>query len=152
MIDVTKQLGVVELLSNINIDSVASFGIMRPQHMVEHLATTLRISTEKEIGILSFSVEKAEKIKFVVIQTKNEFPEGFKSPILPKEEVAPLIHPDLKSAIYSLQAELIYFEEYFKINPSTKTMNPTLGELDYEEWKIFHDKHFLHHFKQFGLV
>ena len=101
---------------------------------------------------INLPIEKAEKIKFFVIKTENELAQGFKTPILPIESVVPFLYPNLKSAILSLQTELTYFEEYFKTNPNVKTINPTMGELNYEEWKIFHNKHFHHHFKQFDLV
>jgi len=37
------------------------------------------------------------------------------------------------------------------MNPDALKLNPTFGELNKAEWEIFHEKHFTHHFKQFGI-
>jgi len=42
--------------------------------------------------------------------------------------------------------------KYFELNPEVKTVNVTFGELNKDEWDIFHQKHFAHHFSQFGLI
>ena len=40
---------------------------------------------------------------------------------------------------------------YFEENPDATFINLTFGELDKTEWDVFHEKHFKHHFNQFGL-
>ena len=42
--------------------------------------------------------------------------------------------------------------KYFEENKDATPINPTMGELNKQEWIIFHNKHFEHHFKQFNLT
>jgi oxepin-CoA hydrolase/3-oxo-5,6-dehydrosuberyl-CoA semialdehyde dehydrogenase len=58
----------------------------------------------------------------------------------------------LKFAISILLSELNRFDKYFKENKYATPINPTMGELNKQEWTIFHNKHFEHHFKQFNLT
>jgi hypothetical protein len=151
-IDVTETARILDILSNLHADNQAFFGMMTPQHMVEHLILTLQISTEKITKELMFPPEIAQKIRYAVIVSENELPVGFKAPFMLKEELMPLEQANLQSAIEKLGMELTYFIDFFDQHPDKKTINPSMGELNFEEWLIFHRKHFTHHFKQFGLV
>ncbi len=151
-IDIENISIVSDVLSNLHPDNQVIFGMMTPQHMVEHLITTFQISTEKIQIEMMFPTEIAQKIRFAVIISENEIPIGFKVPFMPKETPMPLKYVSLKSAIEILKIELAYFKDYFNQNPARKTMNPSMGELNFDEWLIFHNKHFTHHFKQFDLV
>jgi hypothetical protein len=80
-----------------------------------------------------------------------EFPMGLKSPLIP--EGAPVyINADLSAAIEALRSELSDLKEYYRTNAHATRTHPRLGTLDYKEWLVFHNKHFTHHFKQFGLL
>ncbi|MDA0987265.1 MAG: hypothetical protein O3A55_06690 [Bacteroidetes bacterium] len=151
-LDITDHVKVFELLQKLNSTDKPIFGIMTPQHMVEHLIFTLQISNgEKEIE-LYYNQEKADKFKRITIYSDRELVRGFKSPALPKDEVLPLAFQNLEIAINNLKTELIKFDSYFKINQNSKPINPVMGELNFKEWIIFHNKHFTHHFKQFNLL
>jgi oxepin-CoA hydrolase/3-oxo-5,6-dehydrosuberyl-CoA semialdehyde dehydrogenase len=63
-----------------------------------------------------------------------------------------LVYSDLERAKKKFFEEINNFEEYFKENPEIKPINATFGPLNYEEWVAFHNKHFTHHFTQFGLI
>ena len=41
---------------------------------------------------------------------------------------------------------------FFENNPGAIPVNVTFGELNKEEWIVFHKKHFTHHLSQFGLM
>jgi oxepin-CoA hydrolase/3-oxo-5,6-dehydrosuberyl-CoA semialdehyde dehydrogenase len=58
----------------------------------------------------------------------------------------------LKTSISILLSELKSFDKYFVDNKDATPINPTMGELSKQEWTIFHNKHFEHHFKQFNLT
>ncbi|MNR33853.1 hypothetical protein D3C85_1515670 [compost metagenome] len=120
--------------------------------MIEHLIQTIRYSNGTDTISLLYESTKAGQIKTGVIYTDNELPKGFKSPLLPKDGLATLQYVDLQTAINQLRIELEQFDQYFKDNPDAKPVNPLTGELAFEEWLVFHGKHFTHHFKQFGLL
>lgn len=143
---------ITDMLHRLRPDSQALFGTMTAQHMVEHLYLTVQLSTGERGLSLVFPTEKAERMKEVVIHTDHPLSLGFKSPIMPSEGLRPLMNKDLTSAIGQLESSLDDFENYFERNKSAKLLNPSFGELGYEEWLVFHNKHFTHHFKQFGLL
>lgn len=153
MIEIHNRELLLSSLNTLTDASVASFGKMSAQHMIEHLLLTVKISSNKLPHSCAFREEKANAFKQALIHSAAEMPQGFKSPIL-TEEVPSLVYNDIKSALTELNQELAYFEEFFNThpNPNIKTMNPSLGELNYDEWVIFHNKHFTHHFKQFNLI
>jgi oxepin-CoA hydrolase/3-oxo-5,6-dehydrosuberyl-CoA semialdehyde dehydrogenase len=60
-------------------------------------------------------------------------PIGFKSPVLPTERLPTLKLSNLINAIDNLKTELSDFDSYFINHPSDKPINPTMGELSYQE-------------------
>ncbi|MCB0516918.1 MAG: DUF1569 domain-containing protein [Chitinophagales bacterium] len=153
MIDIVKNRPqVFDILQKLQATDIAQFGLMTPQHMIEHLSILVRVSNGKMPQALQIPEEKAAQTKQFVIYSENDLPVGFKAPILPKNELLPLIFPDLPSAIARLEKELADFDAFFAQNPSEKPINPTMGALTKQEWIVFHNKHFKHHFKQFNLL
>jgi hypothetical protein len=152
MIDILNRGKLFETIGKLQVYDKPIFGEMTPQHMVEHLILTVRISTRKEPQKHYFPSEKEQKIKAFVIGTDNDMPIGFKSPILPPDGLPALKYSNLTDAIDNLKTELNDFDDYFRNNPLDKPINPTMGELNYQEWVRFHNRHFMHHFKQFGLL
>ena len=152
MVDILDRTKLFEILSKLQAENKPAFGAMNPHHMVEHLAFAVRFSNGKETQKHHYPTEKEQKIKAFFIGTANDMPIGFKSPVLPLEGLSTLKYPDLTTAIVNLKTELNDFDNHFIINPSDKPINPTMGELDYNEWVVFHNKHFAHHFKQFSLL
>ena len=139
-------------IENLKIDDSPIFGLMGPQHMVEHLLLIVKISNGRLQSPLLLSEEKAKMYKAFLIDSDNEFPLGFKAPSLPIDSVLPLKYPDIETAKQALRDSLDAFVLHFKDNPDLKIMHPTMGILNYNEWVIFHTKHFTHHFKQFNLI
>lgn len=142
---------VLELLYSLSPDQTPLFGTMSPQHMVEHLAFVVKFSNGKLPQQLYYRQEKANKFKQYTIYSENELVPGFKAPML-SDELPPLEHNSLAEAIEALKEELKAFDVHFQQDPDSRPVSPTLGPLLYEEWVIFHNKHFKHHLKQFGLA
>ncbi|NVJ87555.1 MAG: DUF1569 domain-containing protein [Algoriphagus sp.] len=137
-------------LSHLEGDQVASFGKMTPQHMVEHLTLTVKISSGR-IKIPPFQPkEKQLEMKRQLLETDMDFPKEIKFPNDPGK-LLDLRFPNLETAKTKLIQGLEEFEAYFQENPASKTVHPVLGELDKKEWDRFHQKHFAHHFSQFGI-
>ena len=152
MIDILDRIKLFEILSKLQADDNPKFGEMTPQHMVEHLAFAVRFSNGKEPQQHHYPADKEQKFKAFVIGTDNDMPIGFKSPVLPTEGLPTLKYSNLTTAIESLKTELNDFDNYFINQPEEKPINPTMGELNYQEWIRFHNRHFTHHFRQFGLL
>ena len=150
MIQITNEIELIRLLNTLTDTSVPVFGKMTAQHMIEHLILTVKISSNKLPHPSYFREEKAVAFKNAIIYSPIEMPVGFKAPML-TEELSPFVSPHIESAINELQHELNYFHEFFRTNPHNTTTNPSMGELNHDEWIVFHNKHFTHHFKQFNL-
>lgn len=71
-------------------------------------------------------------------------------PFAKKDEV--LRCGDIELAIDELSENWVEFEEYFSEDENRMTLHPYYGQLNYNEWKRLHSKHFAHHLQQFGLV
>lgn len=152
MVDIkNRREEVFKLLYDLNPNALPEFGAMTPQHMVEHLSYTVRFSNGKLPQKLYYTNEKADKFKHYTIYTDRELVPGFKAPML-SDELYPLQHKNILEAVDELKLEFAAFDKYFLAQPETQPISPTLGELNHQEWIIFHNKHFTHHLKQFKLL
>ena len=79
-------------------------------------------------------------------------PKGFKHPLMEKESLDQLIHPDLATAKNKMLEAWDAYEAYFKANPDAETKNAVFGHLDKFGWDLLNTKHFNHHFEQFGIL
>jgi len=152
MIDILDRIKLFEILSKLQADDKPEFGGMTPQHMVEHLAFAVRFSNGNEPQQHHYPSDKEQRIKTFVIDTDKDMPINFKSPVLPAEALPTLKHSSINNAIDNLKRELTDFDNHFLKHPTDKPINPTMGELNYKEWIRFHNRHFIHHFKQFKLL
>ena len=140
------------LLKKLNGNEKPEFGLMTPQHMIEHLARSIRFSNGKAPQKQIFENEIAMKVKFHITQTKNEMKPGFKTPVLPIDKLLDLNFENIEEAINNLITEIKDFELFKLENPNMKPINPVMGEMDFSDWEIFHNKHIRHHLKQFNLI
>ena len=151
MLNIPDHNTIFNILSELKKDTPRKFGKMSAQHMVEHLSYAMTFSNGKDPQQLMVHERLARAIKHHTINTSEEMGIGFKAPML-GDEPPPLLHGSLETAIEQLKKEMQDFDNYFKNSPKAKFISPVLGELDHAEWIIFHNKHFTHHFKQFGLL
>lgn len=137
-------------LIRLNEGTQAAFGVMSPQHMVEHLTITVKLSSGR-ISYPPFTPnEKQLTQKEALIYTDLEFPKGIKAPGL-GDNLMPLKNKTLDLAKEQLLTSLNAYEGYFKEYPDAKTIHPRFGLLTFHEWELFHPKHFKHHFSQFNI-
>ena len=151
MIDINMRQDILDRLENLTVNSGPIFGKMSPQHMVEHLNIAVMFSNGKMPQKLYVPEDTAAFIKKTIVYTDAEMPLGYKAPML-TDDLPKLYFSDLQTAIAALKKQLADFDKYLIENPLSIQMHPTMGELNNDEWVIFHNKHFNHHFKQFGLV
>lgn len=132
-------------------DAKPLFGKMSPQHVVEHLARVLAASSGKFNVKLYLTPEEAEALKKKLIYSDAQLPMGIKNPTMGDEPPA-LRHKNMDDAFKEFYSELEHFADRHKKTPDAIAMHPRMGELKCSEWLTFHNKHFLHHFKQYALV
>jgi oxepin-CoA hydrolase/3-oxo-5,6-dehydrosuberyl-CoA semialdehyde dehydrogenase len=151
MIRIHDKKGLKAALDELKPGAKPLWGKMSPQHVVEHLAAIMKISTGKnEVGFYN-SQEIADRIKEGIIYSDQELKPGIKNPLL-GEDPPPLVHRDFASALDELYSEVEYFETYYQEHPEAMHVQPRMGKLNYHEWLILHNKHFTHHFKQYDLL
>ncbi len=151
MVNILDSQQLQNTLGKLKTDALPVFGKMSPQHILEHLAKSLKASSGKLEVKSHLTSEEADKLKQKLIYSDFQLTPGIKSPIMGDEPPA-LIHPDFNEALKHLYEEINYFENYYKTNSEVKHIHPRMGELTYSEWLVFHNKHFAHHFRQYNLV
>ncbi|WGF92919.1 phenylacetic acid degradation bifunctional protein PaaZ [Aequorivita marisscotiae] len=141
-----------ESLNKLSEDSKPKWGIMTPQHMLEHLEYTYKIASGK---IQDFEVATPEKILEKVhasLYNYDKFPRNSNFPQLEKDTLDKLKHPDLATAKEKFLEEREAYKNYFKENPDAKLNNLVFGEMNRYEWYLLERKHLNHHFEQFGII
>lgn len=139
-------------LSKLTEDTKPVWGIMSPQHMVEHLEYTFRIASGE---IQDFEIDTPEKILEKVHDTLYNYkpmPRLHKFPLAIKELKEDLQHENLIIAKQKMLEAYDEFEIYFKENPKAVTKNVVFGMLNNFEWQLLNTKHLNHHFEQFNLL
>lgn len=128
------------------------WGIMTPQHMIEHLEHTYRIASGE---IQDFEISTPEKILEKVhnsLYNYHKFPKNSNFPLLEKDKLAILNHPDLTIAKEKMNEARQNYLTFFKENPDAKLNNMVFGELNKYEWYLQERKHLNFHFEQFELI
>lgn len=138
------------MLSRLSDDTAPKWGILTPQHMVEHLVSSWRISNGKAQAPCITPEERLSALRQFLFSDKP-FQKNIKNPILP-EGLTPLRKKNLEEANQQLVNEIRDFFAYFEEHPNSKPIHPIFGELDKEGWLLFQEKHIKHHFEQFGLL
>jgi oxepin-CoA hydrolase/3-oxo-5,6-dehydrosuberyl-CoA semialdehyde dehydrogenase len=139
-------------LSRLTADSKANWGIMSAQHMIEHLEKGFRMATG-EISDYDIDTpeDKLAKTREMIFNFRP-MPREFKHPLLPKEGLDALVHPDLDSAKSNMLAAWDAYETFFRDTPDLRTKNAVFGMMDKFEWDLLNNKHINHHFQQFGIL
>lgn len=136
-------------LTKLSKDEKPVWGKMSPQHMVEHLILSVQMSNGK-LNLDCFNPpEKIPALKRFLMGSRP-LPKLFINPAVGKD-LRPLEYSSLEEAKNKLKEEIDDYKKFFENNPTAKTVNVTFGELNKEEWDVFHRKHFEHHLSQFGL-
>ncbi|OBX22714.1 MULTISPECIES: phenylacetic acid degradation bifunctional protein PaaZ [Bizionia] len=139
-------------LNKLSADTKPKWGVMTPQHMLEHLEFTYKIAAG---DIQDFEIATPEKILEKVhasLYTYDKFPMGTNFPLLEKDKLEPLKYPNLETAIAEFKAQREKYVNYFEENPEAKLKNLVFGELNKYESYLLERKHLNHHFEQFNLL
>jgi oxepin-CoA hydrolase/3-oxo-5,6-dehydrosuberyl-CoA semialdehyde dehydrogenase len=124
---------------------------MTAQHMVEHLVQSVRVSNgKKQLQELRIPEEKVP-VRYAFLWSDQPLPR-YIGATNPEQPLPDLQYASIPEALAVLEQELVIFEAYFKEHPDQKFLHPSFGKLNYQDWIRFHEKHFTHHFTQFGLL
>ncbi|WP_322970403.1 DUF1569 domain-containing protein [Faecalibacter sp. LW9] len=149
-ISIKETQEIVNQLLQLDVNKQPEWGIMTPQHMVEHLIVSMKMSNGGFIIPCRTPKEMIPKYKEIVLNPAIEMERGIKAGGM--DGLLDLRYPSMQTAIEKLASEIEKFHTYFQENPGALVMNPVVDEIGYEDWIIFHNKHFKHHFTQFGLA
>lgn len=142
----------IPLFNRVENTSVAKWGKMNAQQMIEHVAAVYIISTGKIKAELTTPAEHLPKYMEFLYSDK-QFRENTKAPeTMLGEQAPPLRYATMDEAKQKLVEAIAFFESYFTAKEEVKTMHPVFGELNYAEWVLMHYKHVTHHLRQFGMV
>jgi hypothetical protein len=136
-------------LSKLSPTSNAIWGSMSAQRMIEHLADALYMS----IGIGDFQLEiTEERIERMQAWLQTDKPMAKEVKVSFATPSTPLRNNELETAIDEFTDAFLMFLEYYEENPAQTQLHPFYGNLNFDQWKRLHTKHFAHHFEQFGLI
>jgi oxepin-CoA hydrolase/3-oxo-5,6-dehydrosuberyl-CoA semialdehyde dehydrogenase len=138
------------LLEQLSVDDQPLWGIMTPQHMVEHLIVTYKMSIGR-IKIPVISKEEDRPRLRVYLMKDSPMRRSVPSPT-GNNELQPLRSATLGEAKQKLIRETEAFLEFVKAQPDFLADHPFGGAMRADEWLLFHRKHIKHHFIQFQLL
>lgn len=130
-------------------DTEPSFGLMTPQHMVEHLIVTLK-TTMKRYGEPENPPTKGQEgfKRFIAKGAVFKHRPSDKT----KADLPELKYATLEEAVAKIPEAVERFYSHFEANPAYKAYTPFTGELDFAELELFHYQHFRYHLWQFGVL
>ncbi|WP_298394577.1 phenylacetic acid degradation bifunctional protein PaaZ [Flavobacterium sp.] len=143
---------VSECLNKLTENSKPSWGILTPQHLLEHLEEGYRIMSGE---IQDFEIATPEKILDKVhnsLYNYDKFPMGTKFPTMKKDELEDLIHPDFETAKAKFFEAREQYKTFFKENPEAVLKNMVFGEMNKYASYLLERKHLNHHFEQFNIL
>ena len=143
---------IAECLSKLTENSKPKWGILTPQHLLEHLEHGYRIMSGE---IQNFEIATPEKILEKVhhsLYNYDKFPMGTKFPTMRKEELEDLLHPDFTTAKEKFIEAREAYKTFFKENPEAILKNMVFGALNKYESHLLERKHLNHHFDQFDIL
>jgi hydroxymethylglutaryl-CoA reductase len=146
MMNLETMLSALSRLSNSN---KPLWGKMNAQEMVEHLSDMLMMARGTGNFTIDVDAETIARRQQFLLSDK-EMAKNIAVPFT--KELIELSNDELELAVDEFTDEWINFIELYENNPDASVVHPYYGALDFNLWLKMHDKHFMHHFKQFGLI
>ena len=138
------------LLNSLSPETKANFGLMTPQHMIEHLVKAIESATvqyegerespanEQQIGMQQFIKSGSVLSHRPSDKTKADLP--------------PLDYSSIEEAISHIPKAVQDFYDFHDDNPDYKPYASYLGEVSFEDIELFHFMHIRYHLWQFDLL
>ncbi|MEM6343349.1 MAG: DUF1569 domain-containing protein [Bacteroidota bacterium] len=139
------------ILAQLKAEQKPAWGIMTPQHMVEHLSGAFAMSRGKFNLPLLIPVERVPQSQ-AWLRSSKPFKKNTNGIGLEKGKLMPLRFANLDQAKEKLLAEIPKFYDFMaSLEEGATFLHPAFGDLKPEDWEQFHFKHMFHHSVQFGL-
>lgn len=149
---VVNEAFIKKALSQLTADHQPKWGMMTPQHMVEHLEMSYRIASgEHQDFEVATPEEYLEKVA-ATLWNYDKMPKNHKMPLMKDDGLEALVHSDLETAKTKLLEAREEYLDFFKRHPRATTKNAVFGELTKYEWTLLERKHITHHLEQFGIL
>lgn len=149
---VVNEAFIKKALSQLTADHQPKWGMMTPQHMVEHLEMSYRIASgEHQDFEVATPEEYLEKVA-ATLWNYDKMPKNHKMPLMKDDGLEALVHADLETAKTKLLEAREEYLDFFKRHPRATTKNAVFGELTKYEWTLLERKHITHHLEQFGIL
>lgn len=138
-----------QLLNQLQTSSEPSFGLMTPQHMIEHLTVSIKIAVkrdgepevptpDRQLGFKRF-IEKGAVLRHRPSEKT-------------REDLPPLKYASLEEALSHFPEAVERFYSHFEAQPDFMFYNRFMGELSFEEIELFTYQHVRYHLWQFDLL
>jgi oxepin-CoA hydrolase/3-oxo-5,6-dehydrosuberyl-CoA semialdehyde dehydrogenase len=137
---------VPQLLDQLTPDHTPSFGLLTPQHMVEHLIWVTK-SSAKDYGPAPEQLTEGNEkfMKFVKTGANFEYRPSTKT----AADLPALRMESLAAAIAEVPQSI---ERLYQFAKDHEFYNPMMGRLSFDELELLTAKHFQHHLEnQYGL-
>ena len=137
---------VPEMLAGLSEEMKPTFGLMTPQHMVEHLIWVTK-SSIKDMGPAPAELSKRELgfKKFINSGANFEYRPSDKT----EKDLPALKYESLEEAISKVGEAIDRLENGIKEKSDGQSFyNPMMGKLNTEEMEFFHFRHFEWHLKK----
>ncbi|MFT5885306.1 MAG: hypothetical protein ACI9IP_001766 [Arcticibacterium sp.] len=137
-------------LKNLSPNSESQFGLMTPQHMVEHLVWVIKSSAKKYEGERENPPSKRHLgfQKFIQNGAILEHKPSDKTAL----DLPALRYGSLEGAIALIPEAAQRFYNFWDANPEYIPYGDFIGEMPFEDLELFHYNHVRFHLWQFGLM
>lgn len=141
---------VPKILKNLRADTKGNFGLMTPQHMVEHLIWTIKSTAKKYEGEREAEATKGQLgfQKFVKSGCVMQHRPSDKT----IADLPALKYNSLEEAIANIPAAVQRYYDFWNDNQDYIPYGSFMGEMSFEDFELFHFMHFRFHLWQFGLI
>jgi oxepin-CoA hydrolase / 3-oxo-5,6-dehydrosuberyl-CoA semialdehyde dehydrogenase len=143
---------IAECINKLTENSKPKWGMLTPQHLLEHLEQGYKIMSGKiqdfEIATPSTILDKVHNSLY----NYDKFPMGTKFPTMKKDALEDLMHLDFETAKAKFLEAREQYNTFFKENPEAILKNMVFGELNKYESYLLERKHLNHHFEQFDIL
>lgn len=144
--DTVNREALLSMLLMLDVGTKPLWGKMTPQQMIEHLIENVQYTNGTLIPICDRTPEEALEAKLRGLDPDVLIPKNLFLGDLPEN----YSYADLSASINQLMVDMELFDAYFKTN--IHAVHGGFGPMNYNEWLIWHSKHFTHHFRQFGII
>ena len=144
------KIELLNILEDLTPETEGNFGLMTPQHMVEHLTLTIKTTAKEYSGQRENPPTRGQLgfQKFI----KNGSALQHKPSDKTKADLQPLKYNSLAEAVSHMPEAIQRFYAFWDANPDHSPYSSFMGEVSFEDIELFHYMHLRFHFWQFGLI